>query len=272
MKNKKSAKKKAVPRSKNPSYLPGSRVKMSVVKHLLPPVLGLTIMLAVLGLFNSQWLAAQIFKRTYKPPAEVAVQDTTLANTPVADPNAPAKIIINGINVEAPVIYDQDSVNEAAFQLALRNGVVHYPGTAEPGKVGNVVIFGHSSGQVWAPGNYKFVFMHLDRLNAGDKIFLEYQGTRYEYEVTGKSVVAPTQLSVLDQPDSDRVLTLITCTPVGSNKNRLIISAKQVAPQPPAVPMPTETQPTINTEVHALPSQSSAGFIDSVKTFFRNTF
>ena len=271
MKNKNPAKKKAVKKNKNPSYLPGSRVKMTFIKHVLPPVLGIGIMLAVLGLFNSQWIAGQVYNHTYKPPAEVAGQDTTLANTPIADPSAPSKLIINGIGIEAPVIYDQDTVNEAAFQLALRSGVVHYPDTAVPGQVGNVVIFGHSSGQVWAPGDYKFVFTHLEKLNPGDKLFLEYQGTRYEYDVTGKQIVPPTQMSVLDQPDNNRVLTLITCTPIGTNKNRLIITAKQVAPAPPAEEVEVTT-PSPDTEVTSLPSQSSAGFWESVKIFFRNTF
>jgi sortase (surface protein transpeptidase) len=133
--------------------LHGTKVKFSFRRHILPPLLGLMMGLGVFGLMNSQIIIAEISERSYKPPT-VSVPE----NAPV-DPSP--KIIINGIGVNAPVIYDQKTVDEGAFQLALRDGVVHYPGTALPGQPGNVAIFGHSSGQVWAPGNYKFFFTHL---------------------------------------------------------------------------------------------------------------
>lgn len=265
----KNQKKKKV-KKESPSYLPGSRVKMTFVKHALPPLAGLAVMLLVLGLFNSQWIAAKIYDLTYDPPAEAVIEDKKLAEAPPAiDPNAPPKIIINNLEVEAPVIYGEPSVNENRFQLALRRGVVHYPGTATPDKPGNVVIFGHSSGQVWAPGDYKFVFMRLDKLKAGDKIFLEYQGIRYTYDVKGLRVVAPTEVSVLEQGEGHN-LTLITCTPVGTDKKRLIVSAELVSPKPAEAKPPAEKAP--NTEVETLPSQSSAGFWESIRTWFQDRF
>jgi len=227
MKSKKRIK-KPTPNSKKKQELAGSRVKIRFKKHLLPPLAGLAVAILVFGFFNSQLLSGKIAYYLYDRNLNVDSLNSQLSGSPV-DKNAPPKIIINDINVKAPIVFDVQTVNEGLFQKALRNGVVHYPGTAQPGQTGNVVIFGHSSGQWWAPGDYKFIFTHLDKLQQEDKVFVEYQGVRYIYKIFGISVVKPTDLSVLNQGSSN-ILTLITCTPVGTATNRLIIKAQQIVP------------------------------------------
>ena len=76
-------------------------------------------------------------------------------------------VIIPKINVNAPVVYGLTDLSENNVQVALRNGPVHYPlagATATPGQKGNTVILGHSSADVFAPGDYKFIFVQLNRL------------------------------------------------------------------------------------------------------------
>jgi sortase A len=249
----------------DPSYLEGSRVKTSFKKHFMPPLTGALVGFGVLMLLNTQFLATKAANITYQAPVAVAAQDETTKKAK-PNPNAPAQIIINGIKVKAPVMYNQKTVNETNFQIALRSGVVHYPNTSVPGVRGNVVIFGHSSGQVWAPGKYKFVFTHLDKLKGGDKIFVDYQGTRYTYEVKAKKVVAPSDVTVLGQT-TDNILTLITCTPVGTSKNRLIVTAKQIDPIPEHEQKPTTTQQPALTE-QELPNSESPSLWDSIKALF----
>ncbi|MDB5163859.1 MAG: putative sortase, partial [Candidatus Saccharibacteria bacterium] len=82
------------------------------------------------------------------------------------------------------------------------------------------------------PGEYKFVFTLLDKLQFNDRIFVDYKGTHYIYRVIGTSIVAPNDLTVLNQ-GSENILTLITCTPVGTSSKRLIIRAQQIVPTPP---------------------------------------
>lgn len=236
-------------------------IKLSLKRHFVPPFLGIFMMLLVLGLFNTQFIAAKLHAFNYKPP----VASATIPERANVDANQPPKLIINDITVDAPIIFDQPTVDEAAFQDALQRGVVHYPGTALPGQSGNVVVFGHSSGPVWGPGDYKFVFTHLEKLQSGQKIFLEYKGERYIYEVTGSKVVPPTDVSVLDATD-DSTLTLITCTPVGTNKNRLIVTAKQIVPNPNQV----NTQPEGPQPISAqeLPGNATPSFIESLLALF----
>jgi LPXTG-site transpeptidase (sortase) family protein len=143
---------------------------------------------------------------------------------------ATSQIVIPGINVTAPVVY-APSLNEADILTALENGVVHYATTAIPGQPGNVVIFGHSSDDWWKPGNYKFVFVLLDKLSAGDTVTVDYHSQSYTYVVTGSQVVAPTDVSVL-MPTAVPTLTLITCSPVGTSLRRLVVTARQVSPAP----------------------------------------
>jgi sortase A len=116
---------------------------------------------------------------------------------------------------------------EGQIQDALRNGVVHFPGTAMPGEHGNVVITGHSSYFPWDPGRFKDVFALLHQVNVGDTIIVYHEQKKYTYKVSDKVVVHPDQVDVLTQNGEDK-LTLITCTPVGTALNRLVVTAKPV--------------------------------------------
>lgn len=134
-------------------------------------------------------------------------------------------LVIPKIGVDAPI--EWNIPNEQTLD-ALEKGVAHYQDTALPGEIGNVFITGHSSYYLWAGGSYKQIFALLDKLEAGDRIYLNYQNKVFAYEVTGKKVVKPEDLSVLNQ-GNQRTLTLMTCVPVGTNLNRLVVSAKQIA-------------------------------------------
>lgn len=116
---------------------------------------------------------------------------------------------------------------EEDIQETLKNGVVHYPGTAIPGQRGNVFITGHSSYYLWDPGRFKDVFALLHEMAVGDTITVFYNENRYDYKVKEIKVVHPNEINVLQQTN-DKRLTLMTCTPIGTALNRLIIIAEQV--------------------------------------------
>jgi len=116
---------------------------------------------------------------------------------------------------------------EQDIQEALKEGVVRYPGTAQPGQNGNVFITGHSSYYLWDPGRYKDVFALLHELALGDTITIFYDENRYDYVVKEIRVVSPKEIDVLQQ-SNDKRLTLMTCTPIGTAINRLVVIAEQV--------------------------------------------
>ena len=75
------------------------------------------------------------------------------------------------------------------------------------------------------------MFVLLDKLAPGDTISLDYQSHRYTYQVTDSKVVEPTDVGVLSSTSSP-TLTLITCTPPGTSLRRLVVTAKQIDPDP----------------------------------------
>ena len=147
-------------------------------------------------------------------------------------------IIIPKINLRAPIVsIPTDSLIredwkqlETDIQRGLENGVVHYPGTAEPSQPGNVFFTGHSSYFPWAAGNYKSVFARLGELAVGDEIWVYHGGDKYLYVVQSKKEIVPSDVTVLDQPVNKRIATLMTCTPVGTTLRRLIIQAQETDP------------------------------------------
>jgi sortase A len=216
------------------------KAPFSFRRHIVPPLLGISMMAVTLGALNGQWIIAQAQYKfaTYSNPNTAAAVSAAVPNA-----NAQPEVIIPKIQVNAPIVTNVGSYKEADVHKGLENGVVHYWQTADPGQNGNIVLFGHSSGQVWAPGHYKFVFTLLDKLSKNDLIMIDFKGTRYMYRVTDTKIVPPTDFSVV-QPTDYPQLTLITCTPVGTSKNRLIVHAKQVTPKPETnKPMPQATEP-----------------------------
>ena len=109
----------------------------------------------------------------------------------------------------------------------LSKSLIHYLPLSEPGKFGNVSIFGHSSlPQLYNSSNYNTVFTYLPKMEIGDKIIVDVKGMNIEYEVYDMFIVKPTDISVLEQKFDDSYLTLVTCVPPGTYKDRLIVKAR----------------------------------------------
>ncbi|HUR17545.1 MAG TPA: sortase [Acidimicrobiales bacterium] len=110
-------------------------------------------------------------------------------------------------------------VVEGTGASALRAGAGHYPDTALPCEDGNVAIAGHRT-------TYGKPFSNLDRLKIGDTIILVTPIGSCTYEVSkAPFIVKPTNRSVVANTPGQHLLTLTTCHPKGSAKERLVISA-----------------------------------------------
>lgn len=153
---------------------------------------------------------------------------------PVAGkPPLPAYVVGQGIaRIYLPTL-GKDEVRvvvEGVSTSDLKKGPGHYPGTAAPGAIGNVVISGHRT-------TYGAPFNQLDELHRGDPIVIETQGFFYTYRVTGTTVVKPSAIgetypvpNQLGKAPTQRLLTLTTCNPKYSAKTRLIVRALLEAP------------------------------------------
>ena len=121
------------------------------------------------------------------------------------------RISIPKINLDAVIL-------EGTSHKSLTLGPAHLRDSALPGDPGNSVLAAHRD----------TFFRHIYELKPGDDIFVERNGQHYHYVVTGKRVVQPADLSVLDTTSESR-LTLITCYPVyfiGPAPGRLVVIAK----------------------------------------------
>lgn len=131
---------------------------------------------------------------------------------------------VKKIGVSAPIITGVDPNNIEEYNKRLQEGVLHMSGTAFPGEVGNIFIYGHSS--ALDPSKYDKIFADLDNLATGDQIEINYKRDKYTYNVSEKKIVDSTDLSVLKQTDS-QILTLMTCWPIGTDDKRLVVIAER---------------------------------------------
>lgn len=145
------------------------------------------------------------------------------------------RIVIPKIGKNIPLVEVEnrnvESVNELhdIFMEELEDGVVRYPGSALPGEAGNSFIFGHSSNFPWLPGEYNEVFALLDKVVFDDEIIVYYDQKKYVYKVREKRVVKPWDTSVLRNQNKDRkLITLMTCWPIGTTTNRLLVIGELV--------------------------------------------
>ena len=178
-------------------------------------------------IYNSQNLQTSgdpTIQKKQIPPLEMEV---TPSDDRLVIPRINQNIPIVKIGSESLIKRDWDAL-ENEMQKALKDGVVHYPGTSLPGQTGNVVVTGHSSYFPWDPGKFKDVFALLHDVVKGDRIVVYYNQDKYLYEVNDIKIVMPDNIEVLKQTPNDRI-TLITCTPVGTNLKRLIVTAKLIA-------------------------------------------
>ncbi len=206
--------------------------KIRKSKHFIPVAAALAIVLIFSFLQYNRVLLASV--NAYVSPGSIDPQHIVIDPSADAVVSSDPRLIIPKINVDVPVLYDIgfDSKSQMA---AMEHGVAHFaiPGAnSHPGEVGNTVLSGHSSNDLFDAGDYKFIFAQLEKLSIGDTLYANYQGKRYTYVVTKTEVVQPNNVNSLIYPTTKPVMTLITCTPLGTALNRLLVTAEQISPNP----------------------------------------
>ncbi|NVI92797.1 class E sortase [Actinomadura sp. BRA 177] len=124
------------------------------------------------------------------------------------------------------------AIVEGVSEADLRKGPGHYPGTAGPGRLGNMVISGHRT-------TYGAPFKDNGELVRGDEILIDTALTTYVYHVTGRDIVRPSTVEVAapvpfhpGREPRKKLLTLTTCHPKFSAAYRLIIFAELTSTRP----------------------------------------
>lgn len=129
--------------------------------------------------------------------------------------------------IRIPTLGVDTVVVEGTSKEALDAGAGHYTESALPGQPGNVAIAGHRV-------TYGKPFEDLDKLKPGDRAFLDTPVGSYVYEMVAPFdghanpwVIEPDDWSVIASTPEPS-LTLTTCHPKGSARQRLVARLKLV--------------------------------------------
>jgi sortase A len=190
-------------------------------------VAGLVLIVAALAVGGYVWwllwgtgLTTRAAQNDLRPAFEGLVATTPTEEAPAADRVAkvPGKAVailrIPDIGVNYVVVEGTDTES-------LKKGPGHYSWTAYPWEdTGAVGIAGHRT-------TYGAPFWSLNELTPGDRIVLATEYGIFNYRVTHKRIIDPSNASVLDDTEKP-TLVLTTCNPRFSAAERLIVFANRV--------------------------------------------
>ncbi len=133
------------------------------------------------------------------------------------------RLFIPQINVDVAIV-------TGSTEAALEKGAWHrHPENGDPVKGGNFVLSAHRFIMSFTPQGVaqQSPFYNIDKLNEKNKIFVDFQGKRYAYEIKRKYSVKPNAVEIEAQTD-DAKLTLYSCTLGGSADGRDVIEAVKI--------------------------------------------
>ena len=235
-----------------------SAKKSRRARRFIPLIAGLAVMLTILFLQYNRLIFAPIMAYVSPgnaPASEIDALDPTITQTVSAEP----RLIIPKLNIDVPINFD---ISNSEIYDAMMNGVAHYRiagASAYPGEIGNFVITGHSAGDVYSSNPYKYIFSGLERLEDGDLIYVNYKSVRYTYRIIKKQVVEPTDVDALTVATDKPLITLVTCTPLGTSRYRLLVTGEQISPNYDEADRATEITDEVIKE-DALPSNEPSFF------------
>jgi len=136
--------------------------------------------------------------------------------------------------VMARIKYERAEIDLPVYHgtsdATLLRGIGHLQGTSLPiGGIGTRSVLTGHRGLADAT-----MFTHLDRADVGDRFTLEVLGEALVYRVVDIQIIEPEDTEAL-LPDPDRdMVTLVTCTPLGVNTQRILVTGERVTPTPSA--------------------------------------
>lgn len=182
----------------------------------------LSSVLIVIGigllLFPAFWVA---YTALHIGPAQAAAlaawEQNAVEYTPAPGGAGADSASSKGLLLSIPRLRLTRFVPDGASVAQLRRyGVGRISWTALPDRPGMVGIAGHRT-------TYGAPFFRLGALRPGDHIVITYRGARFDYVVTDRRIVRPAEVAVLRAAPEERAVALVTCAPIYSAKNRLVV-------------------------------------------------
>lgn len=243
--------------------------KVRKSRHFMPVLVASVVMFVFLFLQYNRVVFA--YANAYVSPGAIDPANIIVDPNSNVNVSKDPRLIIPKINVDVPVIYNNTmgSTQQETYKKqmdAMAKGVAWFGiagADSRPGQNGNTVLSGHSSNDWFDLGDLKFVFANLEKLKKDDTVYVNYNGIRYTYQVTSTKVVLPTELAALQLGDNKPMLTLLTCTPLGTSEKRLLVFAEQISPDPASAKTAPSTAPDSNsTEIPGVKSKFLGGLFN----------
>ncbi|WP_419185105.1 class C sortase [Gardnerella vaginalis] len=177
--------------------------------------------------YNSKLSSGAIYEaNTNIPTSHGATSDASQDywdQLKVNDDGLMARLRIKKIDLDLPVYHGTEDAT-------LLKGLGHLRGTSLPvgGKGTRSVITGHR-GLASAE-----MFTRLDEVGKGDTFTIEVFDEILTYKVVDKIVVNPDETKKIAAVPGKDLVTLITCTPLGINTQRILVTGERVVPTPAA--------------------------------------
>ncbi|WP_211340879.1 class C sortase [Xylanimonas allomyrinae] len=132
-----------------------------------------------------------------------------------------ARLRIPSIDVDLPVYH-------GTSDATLLKGAGHLQGTSLPvGGPGTRAVLTAHRGLASAT-----MFTHLNRVDEGDAFVIEVLGRVLAYRVIDIAVIEPHSTEEIRPVPREDLVTLVTCTPLGINTQRILVTGERVVPTP----------------------------------------
>lgn len=128
--------------------------------------------------------------------------------------------------VEIPAIQIRLPIYHGCTENELSKGAGHLPSSSLPvgGRSTHAVLAAHSG-----RADSK-MFTDLDQVKEGDLVYLYVLNKTLTYEVDKITVTTPGDTDAIQIIDGEDLLTLLTCTPYGTNTHRLLVRGHRIFP------------------------------------------
>ncbi|MFJ3392162.1 class C sortase [Leifsonia aquatica] len=131
------------------------------------------------------------------------------------------RIVIPSIDADLPIYH-------GTSDATLAEGIGHLEGSSLPvgGTGTHAVLAGHRG---LASST---LFTDLDQVHDGDTFTIYVFGETLTYKVNSIKVVDPDDSKTLNPVPGKDLVTLVTCTPIGINSQRILVTGERITPTP----------------------------------------
>lgn len=181
--------------------------------------------LAAAETYNAALSAGVVLERNGNVPVgDFSLSDASLEYSALLDGGANglmARVQIPSIGVDLPVYH-------GTSDEVLARGAGHLEGSHLPvGGVGTRAVLTAHRGLANAT-----MFTNLDDVVVGDTFTVQTLGRVLTYRVRDTQVIEPEETGTLRAEPGSDLVTLVTCTPLGINTHRILVTGERITPTP----------------------------------------